>query len=137
MITLNAYLNFNGNAEEALEFYKGIFGGELTLSHFADVPGMEMADEDKDKLMHGELKTPAMQFFAADALAMGGGQPGQTVTLALSGDDDTVLTGYFDALSVGGTVTQPLQTASWGDKFGMLADKYGITWMVNIGAQKA
>jgi PhnB protein len=62
---------------------------------------------------------------------------GNNVNLSLSGDDDATLTKYFEGLSAGGTVTQPLETAPWGDKFGMLTDKFGINWLVNVTAAKA
>jgi PhnB protein len=62
---------------------------------------------------------------------------GNNVNLSLSGDDDATLSQYFEALSVGGTISQPLAVAPWGDKFGMLTDKFGINWLVNVTAAKA
>jgi len=61
---------------------------------------------------------------------------GNNITLTLSGDNEVELTGYFNGLSAGGTITQPLVLANWGDTFGMLVDKFGITWLVNISAAK-
>jgi PhnB protein len=129
---LNPYLNFNGNARQALEFYTSVFGGNLTLSTFAE---FGMADAPvADKIMHGQLETDAgYTLMAADT------PPGMEFNgihgfgVSLSGDDTDVLRGYFDKLSDGGTVTMPMQKQAWGDEFGMVTDKFGVPWLVNIG----
>jgi PhnB protein len=129
---LNPYLNFNGNARQALEFYTSVFGGNLTLSTFAE---FGMADAPvADKIMHGQLETDAgYTLMAADT------PPGMEFNgihgfgVSLSGDDTEVLRGYFDKLSDGGTVTMPMQKQAWGDEFGMVTDKFGVPWLVNIG----
>ena len=129
---LNPYLNFNGNARQALEFYASVFGGNLNLSTFAEF-GMAEAPV-ADKIMHGQLETDAgYTLMAADT------PPGMEFNgmhgfgVSLSGDDVDVLRGYFDALSDGGTVTMPMQKQAWGDEFGMVTDKFGVPWLVNIG----
>ena len=129
---LNPYLNFNGNARQALEFYTSVFGGNLNLSTFAEF-GMAEAPV-ADKIMHGQLETDAgYTLMAADT------PPGMEFNgmhgfgVSLSGDDVDVLRGYFDALSDGGTVTMPMQKQAWGDEFGMVTDKFGVPWLVNIG----
>jgi PhnB protein len=132
---LNPYLNFNGTARQALEFYQEVLGGELTLSTFGE---LGMADgADADKVMHGQLKT------SAGYVLMGADVPSHMeferpagFAVSLSGDDDA-LHGYFDQLAAGGTVTMPLAKQVWGDEFGMLTDRFGIQWMVNIGAPQA
>jgi PhnB protein len=134
-IQLNPYLTFNGNCEEAMEFYKTVFGGELTISRFGDFasPEMSTSDDYKDKVMHAMLRTDDLMFMASD------GAPGVTVkfgenmSMSLSGPDDEKLSGYFTALSDGGTVTMPLAKQVWGDKFGMVTDKFNLQWMVNVG----
>jgi PhnB protein len=129
---LNPYLNFNGNARQALEFYTSVFGGNLNLSTFAEF-GMAEAPV-ADKIMHGQLETDAgYTLMAADT------PPGMEFNgmhgfgVSLSGDDADVLRGYFDKLSDGGTVTMPMQKQAWGDEFGMVTDKFGVPWLVNIG----
>lgn len=129
---LNPYLNFNGNAREALEFYQHVFGGTLNASTFADL-GTPKDSPDADKIMHGQLETPAgYTLMAADTPGHMQFQPPAGFSVSLSGDDDDNLRGYFDKLSAGGTVGMPLQKQSWGDVFGMCVDQFGISWLVNI-----
>lgn len=129
---LNPYISFNGKAREAMEFYKDVFGGELNISTFAD---QGVTDAPADGVMHAQLavdgKTLLMGSDGMDAAAI------QGISLSLSGNDAEELRGYFAKLSEGGTVTKRLEKESWGDEFGMLTDRFGIAWMVNITAAKA
>ena len=128
---LNPYLSFKDNAREAMDFYKSVFGGELTRSTYGE-GGMEHSPAEKDKIMHSQLETPnGFTLMGADTPA-DMGPPAANGQISLSGTDETELRGYWDKLSQGGNVTMPLSKAPWGDSFGMLADKYGIAWMVNI-----
>ncbi|HYQ62188.1 VOC family protein [Actinophytocola sp.] len=128
--TLNPYINFAGNARQAMEFYEQVFGGTLRLSTFGDF-GSEDAP---NGIMHGQLETPSgYTLMAADNPPGQPHQPGNNITVSLSGDDGEELRGYFDKLSSGGTVTLPLEKQAWGDEFGMVVDRFGIAWMVNIG----
>jgi len=137
-VVLNPYLSFVDNAAEALEFYKSVFGGEVTISHFGDFPGMPADDETKKLVMHSVLKTDDLQLMISDSKPMGGvKQNGENVQLSLSGDDDAKLTKFFEGLSAGGVVRDELSVKPWGDKFGMLTDKFGIHWLVNIGKPQA
>ncbi len=137
MALLNPYVHFKDNAREAMEFYKSIFGGELTVSTFKEF-GMSQDPADADKVMHSMLTGDnGVVFMAADTPNYIPFQPGSTVTMSLSGDDEAELQGYWDKLSAGAQVSQPLQKAPWGDTFGMLTDKFGVEWMVNITAPKA
>ena len=133
---LNPYLNFNGNARQALEFYASVFGGTLNLSTFADFGGKDAPGA--DKIMHGQLETEAgYTLMAADA-PPGMESPGMHgFGVSLSGDDADALRGYYDKLSDGGTVTMPMQKQAWGDEFGMCTDKFGVPWLVNIGQPQA
>ncbi|HEY1914180.1 MAG TPA: VOC family protein [Streptosporangiaceae bacterium] len=133
---LNPYLNFNGTARQALEFYKSVFGGELTLSTFGD---MGMADApDADKIMHGQLETGAgYTIMAADVPGHMEYKPAAGFSVSLSGDDAEALRGYFAKLADGGTVTMPLDKQVWGDEFGMCVDQFGIDWLVNISQPQA
>ena len=133
---LNPYLNFNGNARQALEFYNGVFGGELTLSTFAEF-GMTDAP-DADKIMHGQLETAAgYTIMAADTPPGMEYQGMHGFGVSLSGDDGDALRGYFEQLAAGGTVTMPLQKQVWGDEFGMCVDQFGISWLANISQPQA
>jgi len=131
-VVLNPYLHFNGAAEEALGFYQAIFGGELSLSRYGDFPNPSVTEDSKNQIMHGVLTSEQLQLMASDSGPMGEVQTGSNVSLSLSGDDSAALTRYFEGLSDGGTVTDPLSTKQWGDTFGMVTDRYGISWLVNI-----
>jgi PhnB protein len=130
-VVLNPYLNFMDNSREVLEFYKSIFGGELTTQTFGEA-NAPVEDIFKDLTMHGDLVSDHIRIMAADSAPHAEVKVGNNINLSLSGDDDSTLSNYFTALSEGGTVTQPLVTAPWGDKFGMVVDKFGINWFVNI-----
>jgi PhnB protein len=128
---LNPYLNFNGNARQALEFYTSVFGGNLTLSTFADFGAA--GSPDADRIMHGQLETEAgYTIMAADVTSEMEYHPPAGFSVSLSGDDADALHGYFAKLSAGGTTTMPLQKQVWGDEFGMCVDQYGVSWLVNI-----
>lgn len=135
---LQPYLMFNGNCEEAMNFYKSIFGGELEINRFKEFAGsgMPVKAEMENKVMHCTLHNEGMTFMASDAMGDISAQMDSNISISIAGDDDTKLSAYFEGLSAGGEVTQPLQKQVWGDKFGMLVDKFGIHWMVNIGAAK-
>ncbi|MDB5540608.1 MAG: hypothetical protein JWQ89_2335 [Devosia sp.] len=131
---LNPYLSFNGNAREAMEFYKSVFGGDLTINTFAD-GGMPHEPADKDKVMHGQLVAPNGYWLMGSDTPPGMPfTPGSTMTVSLSGDDDAELRGYWTKLTDGASIGVPLEKAPWGDSFGMLTDRFGTPWMVNITA---
>ncbi|GAA1680038.1 VOC family protein [Kribbella yunnanensis] len=129
---LNPYIQFDGSAREALEFYKDVFGGELTTSTFGEF-GAGHGPDDDSKLMHGQLETPSgFTLMAADTPQGMSYNPGENISVSLSGDDGDDLRGYFTQLSDGGKVTVPLEKQMWGDEFGQLTDRFGINWMLNI-----
>jgi PhnB protein len=133
---LNAYLSFKDNARKAMEFYKSVFGGELKISTFKEYHAS--ADPSEDNLvMHAELQGDnGIAFFASDTPKRMEYKPAAGISMSLSGDNQKELTGYYNKLSAGGKVTQPLTKAQWGDTFGMCVDKFGINWLVNISAPK-
>jgi PhnB protein len=134
---LNPYLNFRDNAKQAMDFYHSVFGGELTSNTFADFHASEDPAE-QDKIMHSQLVADnGMVLMAADTPNSMDYSPGSNFSISLSGDDEAELRGYWDKLSDGGTVTMPLDKASWGDTFGMCVDKFGISWLVNISAEQS
>ncbi|HET6819376.1 MAG TPA: VOC family protein [Candidatus Limnocylindria bacterium] len=129
---LNPYLGFNGEAREAMDFYHDVFGGELTSQTYAE-GGMSEGPDDANLVMHAQLDAPnGMTLMGSDAPPRMGRQERGGMSISLSGDDDGELSGYWQKLSDGGSVTMPLEAAPWGDKFGMLTDRFGVEWMVNI-----
>ena len=129
---LNPYLNFDGQARQAMEFYKAVFGGTLTMSTFKEA-GMKVDPADSDRIMHAALIADnGITLMASDTPKGWDCNRGNNVSNSLSGENDSELRGYWDRLSQGATVTMPLAAAPWGDTFGMLDDKFGIRWMVNI-----
>ncbi|HTE58364.1 MAG TPA: VOC family protein [Verrucomicrobiae bacterium] len=134
--TLNPYLSFRDKTREAMEFYKTVFGGKLELHTFKEFNSAHDPSEEEN-IMHSVLTADnGITFMAADTPKSMDYKPGANISMSLSGTNDSELSEYFQKLSAGGTVTQPLVAAPWGDKFGMLIDKFGITWMVNVTAKK-
>ncbi len=133
---LNPYVSFKDNAREALEFYREVFGGELRLSTYGE---FGQADTPiADHIMHGNLETPSgFTLMAADTPPDMPHNPGDNIAISLSGDDADELRGYWERLSDGGTVSVPLERQMWGDEFGQLTDRFGISWMVNIAGAPA
>ncbi len=134
---LNPYISFEGNAREAMEFYKTVFGGKLDLSTFGE-SGMTEGVQ-PDGIMHAMLVADnGITLMAADtATGMREYVAGTNMSISISGDNEAELTDYYNKLVEGGKVEQPLTKAPWGDTFGMCIDKFGVFWMVNIVAAKA
>lgn len=134
---LNPYISFKDNTSEAMQFYKTVFGGELTMNTFKEFQASTDPSED-NLIMHAELETPnGMSLMASDTPNRMEYRPGTNFSVSLSGDNEAELTAYFQKLSAGGTVTMPLDKAPWGDSFGMCTDKFGVSWLVNISPAKA
>jgi len=137
-VKLTSYVNFNGNAAEALEFYQAIFGGVVesdTFGAFNEASGgaMPVPEEDNNKIMHATLTGEHVELMISDYPSSWDNLPTESnITLSLSGDDDAVLRSYWSQLSEGGKILQLLEVAPWGDAFGSLTDKFGVSWMVNI-----
>ena len=134
---LNPYLSFKDNARQAMEFYQTVFGGKLTMSTFKEFHASQDSSED-NKIMHAMLQADnGITFMASDTPDSMEYRAGTNFSMSLSGDNETELQGYFEKLSDGGTVTMPLEKAPWCDTFGMLIDRFGVSWLVNIAVQKA
>jgi PhnB protein len=132
---LNPYVTFDGNAREAMSFYKDVFGGELTINTFGEYGTDDPAIA--DKTMHAQLETShGFTLMASDTAPGMEHSPGNNIAVSLSGEDASELRGYWDKLSDGGTVIMPLEKQMWGDEFGMCVDPFGISWMVNIGSPR-
>jgi PhnB protein len=133
---LNPYLSFNGDARQAMEFYKDVFGGNLTLNTFGEY-GMPDAPE-ANNIMHGLLEADnGLTLMGADTPPGQEYNPGSAFAVSLSGDDSDELRGYWEKLSGAGTVQVPLEKQMWGDEFGMCSDQFGVQWMVNISGEQA
>ncbi|MFE6711048.1 VOC family protein [Streptomyces sp. NPDC057695] len=132
---LNPYLNFAGEAKQAMEFYQEVLGGTLTLNTYGEAGG-EAPPGYADKIMHGMLETPSgFTLMGADSPPGMEQTPGNGFAVSLSGDDAGELRGYWDGLAAGSSVSVPLEKQMWGDVFGMCTDRYGVTWMVNISEE--
>ena len=131
---LNPYINFDGDARQAMEYYESIFGGKLTVNTFGEYGSPDSPDA--DKIMHGMLIADnGFTLMGADVPTGMEFTPGGRITVSLSGDDADELRGYWEKLSAAGTVSVPLEKQMWGDEFGMCTDRFGVGWMVNISQQ--
>lgn len=144
MTGINPYINFNGQAEEAFNFYKSVFGGEFaTFSRMKDMPqseGCEIYEAEKNKIMHVSLP------LAGGSVLMGSDVPetyadkmtsGNNISISINAESREETEKLFNGLSEGGTITMPLSDTFWGAYFGMFTDKFGINWMVNYDHQSA
>ena len=128
---LNPYLSFLDDAREAMTFYQSVLGGDLTISTFGEFG--DPSQPNADGVMHAALSTPSgFTLMASDTPPGMDFKPGNTISISLSGVESDELKGYWDGLSDGASVTMPLERQMWGDDFGMLVDKFGVAWMVNI-----
>lgn len=131
-VRLNPYIGFRTEARDALGFYHSVFGGDLTVSTFGEA-GMNQNPADTDKVMHGQLEGEnGLLLMASDAPTGMPTSDTSNISVSLSGDDEEPLTRYWNALAEGATIIEPLTKAPWGDTFGMLTDRFGVTWLVNI-----
>ena len=135
---LNPYLSFSGNAREAMEFYRNVLGGELTISTFAEF-GMAEGPQ-ADQVMHSQLVIDGRAWLMGSDAPEGMGLPAPSAAnVALFGgpEDEELLRGQYERLSEGGQVLEPLALAPWGDTFGITVDRFGTLWQVNIAGQQA
>jgi PhnB protein len=133
MALLNPYLRFVDKAREAMDFYRSVFGGELTVSTFGEFQMPGIGPEQADLVMHSQLTTPAgFTLMASDSPPGMDPGVGDNITISLSGNEGDDLTRYWEGLAAGGRIDMPLEQAPWGDSFGQLTDRYGTAWMVNI-----
>ena len=134
MAKMNSYLNFNGNTEEAFNFYKSVFGGEfLTLMRYKDTPDADkMPADEQEKGMHVALPIGDNILMGTDVLkSMEPVNFGTNSSLSIDGESEEEANQLFNKLSVGGKVVMPLEKMFWGALFGMITDKFGVQWMVN------
>ena len=135
MPNLNPYLSFRDTAREAMEFYQGVLGGDLTVSTFGDMPDSGTAAGEETLVMHAQLSAPGgLVLMASDTPTGMNYEKPQGISVSLSGGsvDTDYLHRAWDGLVEGGTAIMPLGEAPWGGEFGMLVDRFDITWMVAI-----
>lgn len=144
MTTINAYLTFNGNCEEAFNFYKSVFGGDFPyIGRYKDMPPNEAGEKpsgaEGEKIMHVSLP------ISKETMLMGsdtGGEwasnysQGNNFSISINTDSKEESDRLFNGLSQGGKVTMPMNKTFWGDYFGMFTDKFGINWMVSFNDQQ-
>ncbi len=129
---LNPYLIFNGTAEQAIRFYEDALGAKAEgPMRYGDVPGGTVAPEHRNRVMHARLTLDAGVIMISDAHPNTPVATESNVHLCLHFDDIADMTGKFDALAKGGTITMPIQDTFWGAKFGQLTDAFGVRWMFN------
>jgi PhnB protein len=135
MAQINAYINFNGNAREAMNFYKECFGGELVMQKVAESPmAAQLPAAIANKILHSYLNSNGIILMASDCM-------GETITegdniwLNVDCNSDEEIETYFDALARNGKITEPLHQTFLGATFGVLTDQFGINWMFNYSKQ--
>jgi PhnB protein len=128
---MNPYLGFLGTAKDAMQFYQDVFGGDLTLSTYGE--NGQAGTPIEHQIMHSRLETPGGFVLMGSDAPPGTDQPqGSSITISLSGHDEAELRGYWDKLATDGTVSVPFEKQMWGDTFGMVTDRFGVPWMVDI-----
>ncbi|MDR2146802.1 MAG: VOC family protein [Tannerella sp.] len=142
MATVNIYLNFNGNCEEAFNFYKSVFGGEIIyIGYYRDMPqseGHQIPESEKNKVMHVGMSIGDSMMMGSDT----GGEwapaynPGNNFAISISAENREEADRIFGALAVGGQVTMPMEVTFWGEYFGMLTDRFGINWMMSFRVEE-
>jgi len=141
MASVNVYLTFNGNCEEAFTFYKSVFGGEFSyVGRYKDMPpsqdpAKQMPADEGERIMH--ISLPVGQGTVVMGSDTGGEwaasyQPGNNFSISINADSKEEADRIFNGLSAGGQVTMALDKTFWGDYFGMLTDKFGINWMMSF-----
>jgi PhnB protein len=131
---LDAYLFFYGRCEEALEFYKTALRGTYEMTRFGDSPmGADAPPESRNRVMHATFTGSGFEFMCSDGRGTKSIDPDESnMSLSLATSDAAEGERVFKALAEGGTVTMPLDKVPWGGTFGMLADRFGVEWMVSI-----
>lgn len=142
MLTINPYINFNGNAEEAFTFYKGVFGGEFThITRFKDLSGPEfhVPESEANKVMRITLPIGNSMLIANDVPESMGrvNEKENRSKIAVIADTKQEAERLFAGLSEGGEVEMPMSESPWGTYFAMFRDKYGIEWTIECNQSEA
>ena len=142
MATINPHINFNGNAEEAFNFYKSVFGGEFaTIVRLKDLssPEFQVAENDANKIMHIALPIGKNILMGNDVPESLGpvNENENRSKISISAESREEADKLFHGLSAGGTIEMPMDDSPWGSYFGMFRDKFGIEWMVDFSNGKS
>ena len=137
MALINPHINFNGNAEEAFNFYKSVFGGEFAMiMRLKDLssPEFPVAENDANKIMHIALPIGKNILMGNDVPESMGpvNEAENRSKISISAESREEADSLFNGLSAGGTIEVPISDSPWGSYFGMFRDKYGIEWMVDF-----
>lgn len=138
MLKLNAYLNFDGNCREAVEYYSEVFGIPAQIMTFGEAPaqeGMEMPEGLKSRIMHANLILGENQLMFSDTMPGMEFIAGNNINLSINGSNQEEMTKWFETLAVDGTVQMPLAPTFWGPMYGMLVDRFGICWQFNLESE--
>ncbi|KGO78940.1 VOC family protein [Flavobacterium beibuense] len=138
MRAVNPYLNFNGNTEEAFNFYKSVFGGEfVTVMRFGETPGCEsMPETEKNGIMHIALPLGSSLLMGTDVpKSMEQVKFGTNSSITIDAESREEADRYFNGLAAGGKVGMPMDDMFWGAYYGMLTDKFGVQWMINFDSR--
>lgn len=130
----NPYLSFRDNAREALAYYQSVFGGETEIHTFAEFDASQDPEE-QEWVMHGQLESPAgLTLMMADTPKSMEYTPGGSMSISIGGflDEKSDMERFWDRLCDGGRIDMPLERAQWGGIFGMVVDRYAVTWIVSI-----
>lgn len=126
------YIHFSNNCAEAMSFYQQCLGGELTMMKVGETPMAEQMQGMEDMVMHSQLVGDGWAVFASDWCAPTERRDGNNFSVMLECTDEASQTQMYDKLSAGGTQSMPLSDTFWGARFGMLKDKFGVDWMLNL-----
>lgn len=134
---ISTYLTFNGNCQDAFNFYKSVFGGEFSnISKFSDLPlsdGYKVSEEEKNNILHIALPIGDSILYGSDNSNMGPKlNSGNNFSLNIEQQGEKEGEKSFNKLAEGGKVIMPFMQTFWAKKFGMIEDKFGINWMINI-----
>ena len=130
--TVTPYLNFNGNAAEAIDLYVRALGASVEFQQrFKDIPGGEFSGADGERIMHATLRLGAGQLMLSDTMPGQVVSPGTNTNVTVQYADTSIVDAQFAALAEGGRVTMPLENTFWNARFGTLVDRFGISWMFN------
>lgn len=137
MVTINPHINFNGNAEEAFQFYQSVFGGDFsTITRYGDIPEVaaQVGSHEAHKIMHIALPIGACQLMGNDVPEIMGrtNENENRSKIAITADTREEASKLYNGLSAGGQIEMPMSDSPWGSYFGMFRDKYGIEWMVSF-----
>lgn len=130
---LGVYLNFRNESKEVIAFYEEVFGMKVdAISYYKDIPGEEIPEQNKELIMNSQMKIHGVDVMISDTTDQFEVNKGNNVSLIVLLDDLAVAQQQFDALSVGGVVTMPLEQTFWGATYGQVTDRFGTQWMFNV-----